>query len=199
MKKLLILLCVATLVLGTVKSSFALTIIQDTDSGSIQILYHSPVGQSFTATDTDIGYVGFMIEPYNQDINDLSLTMSLYEGAGDFSSPLLTKSFSLSNNYFDWLDLDVSAYSFTQNAVYTVGISNDTVEWGVSINWGGNPYSGGMAYLYLDNGGTSSSSDLRFRVGPVGQNPVPEPSTILLIGIGLLGLMGYSRKRLKKS
>jgi len=98
MKKLLILLCVATLVLGTVKSSFALTIIQDTDSGSIQILYHSPVGQSFTATDTDIGYVGFMIEPYNQDINDLSLTMSLYEGAGDFSSPLLTESFLLSNH-----------------------------------------------------------------------------------------------------
>ena len=30
-------------------------------------------------------------------------------------------------------------------------------------------------------------------------NPVPEPSTILLMGIGLLGLVGYSRKRSKKS
>lgn len=29
--------------------------------------------------------------------------------------------------------------------------------------------------------------------------PVPEPSTILLMGIGLLGLVGYSRKRAKKS
>ncbi|MEA3241376.1 MAG: PEP-CTERM sorting domain-containing protein, partial [Pseudomonadota bacterium] len=29
--------------------------------------------------------------------------------------------------------------------------------------------------------------------------PVPEPSTILLMGIGLLGLVGYSRKRSKKS
>jgi len=32
-----------------------------------------------------------------------------------------------------------------------------------------------------------------------GGNPVPEPSTILLMGIGLLGLVGYSRKRSKKS
>jgi len=31
------------------------------------------------------------------------------------------------------------------------------------------------------------------------QNPVPEPFTVLLMGIGLLGLVGYSHKRSQKS
>lgn len=33
---------------------------------------------------------------------------------------------------------------------------------------------------------------------PPNSDPVPEPSTILLMGAGLLGLVGYSRKRSKK-
>ncbi len=59
--------------------------------------------------------------------------------------------------------------------------------------------SGGL-YLYIgevgDNGEVAAGTiDVSDR--PIA--PVPEPSTILLMGIGLLGLVGYSRKRSKKS
>jgi len=62
-----------------------------------------------------------------------------------------------------------------------------------------------MAFTSITFQNTLSSDWFGFddmTIGTYGQvvpnNPVPEPSTILLMGLGLLGLMGFSRKKLIK-
>ena len=51
---------------------------------------------------------------------------------------------------------------------------------------GGPGYSGGLVY---DNAGN---------IVPIGPSPVPEPSTMLLLGSGLAGLVAF-RKKFKKA
>lgn len=55
----------------------------------------------------------------------------------------------------------------------------------------------GMGYGALGHfwGGSHSGTIFEFGGGSLPTEPVPEPSTILLMGIGILGLVGYSRKK----
>ena len=94
------------------------------------------------------------------------------------SSDLITYTFlgTAQDDITTYLDLGSISYTDSVQAIKIVGLDN----------FGGSP---GFDIINIEV--------LPGSIGPP-TNPIPEPSTILLLGAGLLGLVGYSRKRFSK-
>ena len=79
--------------------------------------------------------------------------------------------------------------ALTPNNVYVAEILFSTIDNFLTTS-GSNPYSGGQVVgLGLDG------TDYKFREGLSAGNPIPEPSTLLLLGTGLAGIIAWRRKQ----
>ena len=104
------------------------------------------------------------------------------------------------SNFLRWPNSDANTQTFAEllSDYDSIGLylfsGTDTIS---NINGGTGTWENSRLLHY--GAYSNDSNDATWGLDNFQAAPVPEPSTILLMGIGLLGLVGYNRKRSKKS
>jgi len=139
---------------------------------------------------------------YAVKIEDVS-TKELYFNTSSYTQNMaVTLDVASASFGFDWRNTDNNTdmirvdFDSTQ---YVLGAKDESGFWGVVATDG--LITSNMPFLFGDTSGgagwTEGNLD-NFRYGTANvNNPVPEPSTFLLLGSGLAGLCLYARKRKK--
>ncbi|MDX9788940.1 MAG: PEP-CTERM sorting domain-containing protein [Desulfobacterales bacterium] len=106
---------------------------------------------------------------------------------GSWSAGMATGTMASYTNYtFNW-DLSAGDYLLEMGDTFGDGLDN-----------GGHVYLAVAGNVLLDQVGNVFGSYYSFPFEVNGNNPVPEPSTMILLGFGLVGLAGVARKKMKK-
>jgi len=172
MKKFLMFLYAMMLVFGMVGTTSA---IPYTDTYDADNYYMDPRGGNSSVSWTfDITDDGF--NPVTQDVTSASVALNFQDDS--WRDWYEIANLDVGSNSFFW-EVDTGDVSFAITSLMTLS-DTGTVNATLTARLGD----------FYFNGATLTAEG----TGPAASSPVPEPTTILLMGTGLLGLV-YSRKR----
>jgi len=210
MKKFLVFLCAVTLVFGMGGMAQAITV------------YENYTGYQYVGENEEYGFyfdLPLLNDPviwgsdYGPTGTDSDLTLANDVATGFEGTPFVSAFFNVVLFSEDWAseETGISLTAFYSGVEYDLG----TTSWSESTWWPFNddgyytitgelsmpdfladPY--GDLVIQASSTGWLNYNDFAIVEVGVGGVPTPEPSTIILLGLGLLGLVGVNRKKFKK-
>ena len=179
MKKFLLFFCAVMLIFGMAGTASAIPYTDTYDVGNPSMRSHLLSPDDSVSWTFDITNDGF--NPLTQDVTSASISLNFRDDSGSWWDGGEIADLDVGDNYFYW-GVDTGDISFAITSLMTLS-SSGTIDCTLTAEIGD---------FYFNNATLSAEG-----TEPV-PAPVPEPSTILLMGAGLLGLAGYNRKRLIK-